>query len=141
MKRAATFGNPQARTRLECVALAADPEAPDYIRSLEAAEIVTRIPAAKPTGSLLLIRMSEYDQYVPGLTARSRLRISAWSTDEDLAWKRASWFHSKLLAHPGNDDDLVGYSLDDGPRPGLDPDYRLPIAVFTTLCRMRPQII
>lgn len=145
MSKASTeFGDPQAVTKLYCdQLLAAVPaaELPDY---LEHVLITTRQPSARPAGAVLTVRQQPtWALYRPPVAAAARIRLVAWSLDEDTAWSVASWFHGRLLGPrvANADPQLRAFRYDAGPAKGTDPDYQTPIAAFTVLASMRPAIL
>lgn len=135
MKIATTFGDPQAVTKRRCAALLqAAAGSPTFLAGLK---IATVLPTGTPAGPLLVVRSGRWLEYQPPVTAVNRIRLVAWSTNEDAAWDIVSWFHGRLLALPG-DADLVSFQYDDGPTKGTDPDFDSPIAAATLALRMRP---
>jgi hypothetical protein len=140
MKVATAFRDPQSATKLLCDALLAAAleraEPPAYLAGLR---IATSLGEA-PQTNLLVVTSGIWTDYQPPVLGVNRVRIAAWSIDADAAWDICSWFHGQLLAAPG-DEDFRGFRYDAGPRRGVDPEYKSPIAVATLRASMRPAIL
>lgn len=135
------FGDPQSSAKLDAAALlearaSRDDDLPAFLNGLA---IGTRLPAGAP-GRMLLVRSGTWASYVVGITAECLIRGVAYSLDADEAWDVASWFHSSLLAYPG-DDEVVRYTNVLPPERGFDDEHKVPIAGFTVRVRMRPAIL